>query len=107
MISKAQYSKPSLQSILGLTALVIFMSNVRDGVGPLLSIYLKSVLNWNTELTGMALASYFLVVYAGNKRVRSDYNRNEASFFSFIRILSTPLFARSRLRSISPTSPVE
>jgi len=57
MISKPQNPKPSFQSILGLTALVFFMSDVRDGVGPFLSIYLKSVLNWDTEKTGMALAA--------------------------------------------------
>lgn len=57
MISKPQHPKPSFQSIIGLTALVFFMSDVRDGVGPFLSIYLKSVLNWDTGKTGMALAA--------------------------------------------------
>ena len=57
MISKPQHPKPSFKSIIGLTALVFFMSDVRDGVGPFLSIYLKSVLIWDTEKTGMALAT--------------------------------------------------
>lgn len=49
--------KPSFRSLLGLTALVFFMSDVRDGIGPFLAIYLKSTLNWDTQKTGMALAS--------------------------------------------------
>src|ERR1700760_3794894 len=57
MVSKSEISKPSFPSILGLTALVFFMSDVRDGVGPFLAIYLKSTLNWDTQKTGMALAS--------------------------------------------------
>ena len=57
MVQKDKSSNPSLRSILGLTALVFCMSDVRDGVGPFLSIYLKSTLNWNPGQTGMALAS--------------------------------------------------
>lgn len=57
MVSHFQNKKPSLKSILGLTALVFFMSDVRDGVGPFLAIYLKSTLNWDTQKIGMALAS--------------------------------------------------
>ena len=56
MVSKPQNTKPSFKSIIGLTALVFFMSDVRDGVGPFLAIYLKSCLNWDTQKTGMALA---------------------------------------------------
>ena len=49
--------KISKTSLIGLSALVFFMSDVRDGVGPFLSIYLKSKLNWDTESTGIALAT--------------------------------------------------
>lgn len=52
-----QPNTPSRQSILALTALVFFMSDVRDGVGPFLSIYLKSTLNWDPQKTGFALAA--------------------------------------------------
>lgn len=57
MVSNPENKKPSFKSILGLTALVFFMSDVRDGVGPFLAIYLKSTLDWDTQKTGMALAS--------------------------------------------------
>lgn len=57
MISASKNTNPSFRSILGLSALVFFLSDVKDGVGPFLAIYLKSTLNWDTQKTGMALAS--------------------------------------------------
>lgn len=59
-LPQTQKDKPSFRSILGLSALVFFMSDVRDGVGPFLAIYLKSTLNWDTQKIGMALASMSL-----------------------------------------------
>ena len=57
MINDKEQPQPSFRSILGLSAHVFFMSDVRDGVGPFLSIYLKSSLNWDTQQTGLALAA--------------------------------------------------
>lgn len=47
---------PSKQTIWGLNSLLFFISDVRHGVGPLLSIYLHSDLRWNPSKIGFALA---------------------------------------------------
>lgn len=47
---------PSKQSVLGLNALLFCISDVRNGVGPLLSIYLRSTLGWDAAKIGFALA---------------------------------------------------
>lgn len=57
MVSLTRNHKPSFRSLLALSTLVFFMADFRDGVGPFLAIYLKSILNWDTQKTGMALAS--------------------------------------------------
>ena len=49
-------SKPSRSSILGLDALNFLMADVRDGVGPYLSIYLKGGLHWQSGEIGIAMA---------------------------------------------------
>lgn len=49
--------QPSYRSIFGLNWMIFFMSDVRPGVGPFLSIFLKSYLNWTTEYVGIALAT--------------------------------------------------
>jgi predicted MFS family arabinose efflux permease len=49
-------SKPSRSSILGLDALNFLMADVRDGVGPYLSIYLKGGLHWQAGEIGVAMA---------------------------------------------------
>jgi MFS family permease len=55
--SKIGQKKPSPQTIWGLNGLLFFISDVRHGVGPLLSIYLHSDLRWNPTKIGFALAS--------------------------------------------------
>lgn len=47
---------PSKQSIWGLNLLLFLISDVRHGVGPLLSIYLRSSLGWSSARIGTALA---------------------------------------------------
>src|SRR5580692_506080 len=49
-------SGPSRSSILGLDALTFLMADVRDGVGPYLSIYLKGGLHWQSGEIGIAMA---------------------------------------------------
>src|SRR5271165_4140495 len=49
-------SGPSRSSILGLDALNFLMADVRDGVGPYLSIYLKGGLHWQSGEIGIAMA---------------------------------------------------
>src|ERR1700733_1441840 len=49
-------SKPSRSSILGLDALNFLMADVRDGVGPYLSVYLKGGLHWQSGEIGIAIA---------------------------------------------------
>ncbi len=56
-ISYADNDKPSQQTIWGLNGLLFFISDVRHGVGPLLSIYLHSDLRWDPTRIGFALAS--------------------------------------------------
>src|SRR5262245_16308307 len=45
---------PSKQSIWGLNSLLFFISDVRHGVGPLLSIYLRNGLGWDSGRIGTA-----------------------------------------------------
>lgn len=49
--------EPSACSIWGLNFLLFFLSDVRHGVGPLISIYLKGSLNWDAALIGLSLAT--------------------------------------------------
>ena len=49
-------SRPSRSSIRGLDALNFLMADVRDGVGPYLSIYLKGGLHWQPGEIGIAMA---------------------------------------------------
>ncbi len=48
---------PSSRSLFGLNWMIFFMSDVRPGVGPFLAIFLKSYLNWSTEMVGIALGT--------------------------------------------------
>ncbi|MBA2368721.1 MAG: MFS transporter [Candidatus Protochlamydia sp.] len=50
-------SAPSPQSVSGLNALLFCMSDVRNGVGPLLSIHLRNTLQWDPAKIGIALAT--------------------------------------------------
>jgi MFS family permease len=47
--------------MLGLSALIFFISDVHGGVGPFLAIYLQSVLHWNAGKIGLALAMIGIV----------------------------------------------
>jgi predicted MFS family arabinose efflux permease len=49
--------KPSRTSLRSLDALNIFVADVRDGVGPYLSVYLKSSQNWNPAQIGLVLSA--------------------------------------------------
>ena len=49
-------SRPSRSSLLGLDTLNFLMADVRDGVGPYLSIYLKGGLHWQPGEIGIAMA---------------------------------------------------
>jgi MFS family permease len=48
---------PSRSSILGLDALTFLMADVRDGVGPYLSVFLKGGLHWQSGEIGIAMAA--------------------------------------------------
>jgi MFS family permease len=50
------YRLPSRRSGLGLDALTFLMADVRDGVGPYLSIYLKGAQSWRSAEIGIAMA---------------------------------------------------
>jgi MFS family permease len=91
MISQSQHKKPSFKSIVGLTALVFFMSDVRDGVGPFLAIYLKSTLNWDTQKTGMALAS--MSIAAAIMQLPSGLLVDSTKFKRAILVLSAVLIS--------------
>lgn len=48
---------PSSRSLFGLNWMIFFMSDVRPGIGPFLSVFLKSHLNWSTDMVGVALGT--------------------------------------------------
>ena len=50
-------ASPSASSLRGLDGLNLLMADVRDGVGPYLSIYLVSALHWQAGAIGAALAA--------------------------------------------------
>jgi MFS family permease len=50
-------SAPSRSSILGLDALTFLMADVRDGVGPYLSVFLKGGLQWQSGEIGIVMAA--------------------------------------------------
>lgn len=47
---------PSTRTIWGLNGLIFYISDVRHGVGPLLSIYLKGFLGWDSASIGLSLS---------------------------------------------------
>ncbi|MDZ8221975.1 MULTISPECIES: MFS transporter [unclassified Nostoc] len=49
--------KPSNKSLRSLDYLNVFLADVRDGVGPYLSIYLKASANWNPAQIGLAMSA--------------------------------------------------
>jgi MFS family permease len=48
---------PSKQTVVGLNSLLFCLSDVRNGIGPLLSIHLRNALNWDAAKIGIALAT--------------------------------------------------
>jgi MFS family permease len=56
MFNKSVKNLPSRQTIRGLNGLIFFVSDVRHGIGPLLSIYLKGFLGWDSATIGIALS---------------------------------------------------
>ncbi|WP_445630404.1 MFS transporter [Nostoc sp. DSM 114167] len=48
--------RPSKKSLRSLDYLNVFLADVRDGVGPYLSIYLKASANWNPAQIGLAMS---------------------------------------------------
>lgn len=48
---------PSKQTVRGLNSLLFCISDVRNGIGPLLSIYLKNLHGWDSAKIGIALAT--------------------------------------------------
>jgi hypothetical protein len=55
--SKFRQKPPSRSSIIGLDLLSFLMADVRDGVGPYLSIFLKGALHWQSGDIGIAMAA--------------------------------------------------
>ena len=49
--------KPSLRSRRGLDGINFLMADVRDGVGPYLSVYLKGAEHWNSGAIGLAMGA--------------------------------------------------
>ncbi|MBD2410822.1 MFS transporter [Nostoc calcicola FACHB-389] len=49
--------RPSKKSLRSLDYLNVFLADVRDGVGPYLSIYLKASANWNPAQIGLAMSA--------------------------------------------------
>jgi len=52
-----QPQSPSFLSILGLSGLIFFISDVQAGVGPFLALYLQYDLKWDAGAIGVALAT--------------------------------------------------
>jgi MFS family permease len=50
-------SSPSPRSLLGLDGLNFLMADVRDGLGPFLSVYLKDAQHWGAGNIGLAMAA--------------------------------------------------
>src|SRR6201996_5525086 len=50
-------TKPSARSSRGLDAITFLMADVRDGVGPYLSLYLKGALHWDAGAIGLAMGA--------------------------------------------------
>ena len=51
----------SSRSLLALSLMIFFIADIQGGIGPILSIYLRSNLGWDTSQVGMALATTGIV----------------------------------------------
>jgi hypothetical protein len=83
--SQSQHGTPaSRSSILGLDLLTFLMADVRDGVGPYLSVFLKGGLHWQSGKIGIAISEIVSVRSpTGNPQIYGNLFR----FFEFERIL--------------------
>lgn len=54
-------SQLSSRSLLALSLMIFFIADIQGGIGPILSIYLRSNLGWDTSQVGMALATTGIV----------------------------------------------
>ncbi|CDZ76656.1 Metal-tetracycline/H(+) antiporter [Legionella massiliensis] len=50
-------SLPFSRSLLALSLMIFFIADIQGGIGPILSIYLRSKLGWDPSQVGMALAT--------------------------------------------------
>ena len=48
---------PSARSLHGLDGINLLMADVRDGVGPFLSVFLKGSLHWDSGAIGLAMGA--------------------------------------------------
>jgi MFS family permease len=60
-MSEDSKRRPSKRSLHGLDSLNFLMADVRDGVGPFLSVYLKGGQNWGAGEIGIAMAASSIV----------------------------------------------
>ena len=60
-MSQASKCRPSKRSLYGLDSLNFLMADVRDGVGPFLSVYLKGGQHWGASEIGIAMAASSIV----------------------------------------------
>lgn len=51
----------SNRSLFALSLMIFFIADIQGGIGPILSIYLRSNLGWDTSQVGMALATTGIV----------------------------------------------
>ncbi|QKQ73158.1 MFS transporter [Nostoc sp. TCL240-02] len=56
-VEQSENRKPSRTSLRSLDALNVFLADVRDGVGPYLSVYLKSSQSWEPAQIGLVLSA--------------------------------------------------
>jgi predicted MFS family arabinose efflux permease len=56
MVSSAD-GRPSARSLRGLDAITLLMADVRDGVGPFLSVFLKGSQHWDPGAIGLAMGA--------------------------------------------------
>ncbi|WP_392538012.1 MFS transporter [Legionella sp. 227] len=54
-------SQLSSRSLLALSLMIFFIADIQGGIGPILSIYLRSNLGWDTSQVGIALATTGIV----------------------------------------------
>lgn len=52
---------PSRRSLCALSVMIFFISDIQGGIGPIISIYLRSSLGWDTSQVGIALATVGIV----------------------------------------------